>query len=495
VDYIRCITSRLLHAARRQAGVTLIETVLAIALFGIVSTSLIGVLTSATAADGLSRQRSIALELAQQQVEYVRQLNYSDTGICLEFATNGTCTSGGNPPGRVPSTQSKKVSGLWYTLTTRIRYVNDPVATSFVTFANYKQVRVTVVRVSDNKQLTQITTYLSSPTRADSGSLNNGVVNVTAQDYVTHESLPGVNIALSKTWSAGFEANDTTGDEVGSPSFGLATFPGLEETPLTPTIGYYEANATLSNYATLREDKPPADPAHFQLAPSGTANKTVRLYKPSSIHVHIVNEDGSLFSGPATVTISSASRGISQQFTTSTGEYTVASTATLGVCPDCEPVVPGSDYAITAHADVTGGYREGQRAGLVVPTDPTGYSDPHPGSSFDVTLPATVTPEVATMTVYVRRIRSTHGDPEALCWDVTRSSDKISGAAVTLTSVPDGTQLPAQNPDKDGHPPFNNVPLGTYNLHASKYISGWRSGDLYNISFEHDDQHCIGVYY
>ena len=51
MDQIKCITSRLLRAARHEAGVTLIETLFAIVIFGIVSTALIGVLTSATAAD------------------------------------------------------------------------------------------------------------------------------------------------------------------------------------------------------------------------------------------------------------------------------------------------------------------------------------------------------------------------------------------------------------------------------------------------------------
>ena len=497
VDWIKCITNGLLRGARREAGVTLIETVLAIAIFGIVSTALIGVLTSATAADGRARQKSIALELAQQQVEYVRQLNYSDAGICFTFASDGTCTSGGNPPGRVPDTQSKRVAGLWYTLTTRIKYVSDPVATSVVTFANYKQVRVTVVRANDDKQLTQITTYLSSPTRADSGSLNNGVVNVTAQDFKTGESLPGVNINLSKTWDAAYNANEATDDVVGSPSFGQATFVGLEDTPLTPALGYYEILATLGGYATLKEDTPPNDPAHFQLAPGGTANKTVRLYKPSYIHVIVKDiTTGSTYTGgQATVTISSTLRGVSQAFTTSSGEVLVPSTDTLGACPDdCEPVVPGSDYSITVHADVTGGYRQGTLTGQTVPED---YSASNPGSTFEVPLAATVTPETGTLTVTVRRIRSQSGDPQALCW-AAPFSDRISGANVTIDDDPDHTPpyLASHTTDSNGQWVFTNVPVGSYDLSATKYISGRnRSGVLNNQPFPGDTAFCIGVYY
>ena len=495
MDWIKCIRNRLLRAARPEAGITLIETVMAIAIFGIVSTSLIGVLTSASAADSNARQHSIALELAQQQVEYVRQLNYSDAGICFAFAGDGTCTSGGNPPGRVPDTQSKNVAGLWYTLTTRIKYVSDPVATSVVTFANYKQVRVTVVRANDNKQLTQVTTYLSSPTRADSGSLNNGVINVTAQDFKTGESLPGVNINLSKTWNAAYQANDTTNDVVGSPSFGQATFVGLEDTPLTPTLGYYEFRATLSGYQPLKEDTPPNDPAHFQLAPGGTANKTVRLYKPSYIHVIVKDiTTGSTYTGgPSTVTISSAARGVSQAFTTSSGDVWVASDATLGSCPnDCEPVVPGSDYSVTVRAEVTGGYRQGSLPGQTVPED---YSVSNPGSTIEVPLEATVNPEVGTLTVTVRRIRSQSGNPQALCW-AAPYSDRITGSTVTIYTSPGHILYDSHATGSSDQTVFTNVPFGTYDLSAVKYISGRnRSGPLNNQPFTADTGYCIGIYY
>ena len=150
MDWIKCIRNRLLRAARREAGITLIETVFAIAIFGVVSTSVIGVLTSATAADGNARQKTIALELAQQQIEFVRQLTYAD--VCVT-AGNPTCPSGVTG---IPSSQTKWVMGLAYKLATSVRWVNDAVPTAVATAANYKRVRVTVTRSSDNKQLARV---------------------------------------------------------------------------------------------------------------------------------------------------------------------------------------------------------------------------------------------------------------------------------------------------------------------------------------------------
>ncbi|MHB8059466.1 MAG: prepilin-type N-terminal cleavage/methylation domain-containing protein, partial [Gaiellaceae bacterium] len=311
MDWIKCITSRLLRAAGRGAGFTLIEVVMAISIFGIVSTAIVGVLTSATNADGLSRQRSIALELAQQQVEYVRQLGYQDAGI-----------SGGNPGGVVQASQSKWVAGLRYVLTTRIKYVSDPVIGSIVQSDTYKQVRVVVTRASDSKELSRVSTYLSSSTRLSSGRLSNSVINVTAEDMVTHERLGNVQVAITKTWSPSFTAGELTGTVTGDPSFGVASFDGLEETPTDPDPGYYDVTASLAGYTTIKEDQPPADPnasssaAHLALARSGTTNTTIRLYKGCTIKVTVIDQTTGLpyTAGPATVTIAS-SRG-SEQFQT-----------------------------------------------------------------------------------------------------------------------------------------------------------------------------------
>ncbi|MGD0273737.1 MAG: prepilin-type N-terminal cleavage/methylation domain-containing protein [Gaiellaceae bacterium] len=478
MDWIKCIASRLLRAGRRQAGVTLVETVVAIALFGVVSTSLIGVLTSAASADALARQRSIALELAQQSVEYIRQLNYSDAGI-----------QDGNPPGLVPATQEKNVDGLWYTLTTRIKYVNDPVPTSFATFANYKQVRIIVTRATDGKELTRVTTYLSSSTRSAAGGLNNGVINVSAQDYWTHNLLGGAEVTLSKTWDASFTASDTTDSVPGSPTFGQVTFAALEATPVDPT-GYYEVLASLYGYTTLSEDLPPNDPANLQLAPSGTTSTTVRLYKPSSLTVRIIDgaNPPALYTGPATVTISSQSRGVSQDFTTTTGSVAITANDTLGVCPACEPIVPGSDYAISVDADVTGGHRHGDLTGQTVPAD---YSVANPSSSLDVTLATTVIPDHATLTVVVRHTTSSH----MAC----SSGSVISGAAVSI-SEPSLPYTNSGNTNSSGTIVFSNTPLGTYNINASTQVVIYHHtytyyGGLSAQPLTQDTTFCVPILY
>ena len=224
VDWIKCITSRLLRVARREAGITLIETLFAIAIFGVVSTSVIGVLTSATAADGRARQKTIALELAQQQVEYVRQLSYAD--VCAASG-NPSCPSGVTG---IASSQTKQVMGLNYKLATSIRWVTDATPTGAATAANYKRVRVTVSRVSDNKQLARIYSYVSNPSRAALGGINNAIINVNVVDNgflaTSSPSTPPVQGAQVDLWDGPRPHSSDTTDETG-----LVTFANLPPTP------------------------------------------------------------------------------------------------------------------------------------------------------------------------------------------------------------------------------------------------------------------------
>jgi Tfp pilus assembly protein PilV len=468
VDWIKCIRNRLLRAARHEAGITLIETILAIVIFGIVSTSTIGVLTSATAADGNSRQRSIALELAQQQVEYIRQLNYMNAGVV-----------GGNPGGVVQAVQSKWVTGLRYTLTTRIKYVTDPIPASYVSSANYKQVRVIVARASDDKELARVQTYVSSPTRAYSGGLNNGLINVTTQDYWTHDLLGNVQIQLTKTWDGSFSAGDITDPTTGLPSFGQVTFQGLEETPASPTPGYYDVTAALSGYATLSEDLPPSDPTdpatagHLALARNGTTNTTIRLYHPCTITVHVIdgNNPPQLYTdGQATVTISSP-RG-SQQFQTTNG---IVETDTLFG----EQIVPGTDYQVDV-ATTTPYVRHVVLPGLPVPIN---YAGGDYTSLLEVTLPAYVPPQIANVTVTVRKTSCPYGtlQSSATVKIVWLDDPSDSGHNFTGTTNSSGVKV------------FTGVPLETYDIRATKGSHPTLSGALPNTVISGDVSLCVSI--
>lgn len=446
MDWKKCIASRLLHGARQQAGISLVETVMAISLFGLVSTSLITVLTSATVADGLARQRSIALELAQQQVEYVRQLNYSDAG-----------TDGGNPAGSVPPSQKKQVAGLWYELNTEIKWVNDPTPSSFSAYAHYKRVRITVSRVRDGRLLSTVTTFISNAARDALGGIDNAVANIIAEDYATHERLPGVLITLTKDTLETTELTDSTG---------VATFPALEP---TETGEYYEAHAEFSGYDMYKGDIP----ANFTLEPSGTGGTTVHLYKPSVLNVTLTDGAGGpvYTAGEGTVTLTSV-RGSTKTNTTTTG--TTSFTTLDDETAEGESLFPDSNYTLTVKAEVPGGCRVGSSAvnPLTVPED---YPDKLE-TDVEVPLepdvvPCVEAPTTATLIVNIRRLRS-YCDQPGECWDCP-----LSPYSYTVTIDDDPDQAPPYSesltaPSGSGVATFDDIPIGTYDIRA---VRSWGS--------------------
>lgn len=355
---------------------------MAISIFGIVSTSIIGVITSATAADGRARQKTIALELAQQQIEYVRQLSYADV-----------CVAGGNPscPVTVPATLGvtptlkKQVMGLWYRLDTSIRWVNDAVATGVATGANYKRVRVSVYRYTDGKLLTRVYTLVSNPSNKGVGGINNAVINVSVLDFgctigdgcATNSNPVYVQGAQVDVWDGpSMHTSDVT-DETGSVSFaGLLPNPADAGGVLLPSgaTAYYDILAGMTGYQTLREDLPPgtvpsgtgtapASVAHLQLNPGQTQTANLRLYLPTTIKVVVQDANGNPYTGAAYIDIGSTYPRCAQEFyvagspsgttlfvgPTSSTNTTIGSTETV-LCPGGEQPVSGASYTVGARS-------------------------------------------------------------------------------------------------------------------------------------------------
>src|SRR3990172_1673552 len=86
---------------RGESGFTLIEAVFAMILFAGLAAAMAGLLTSAISANKLARQRTIADQVALEQIESIRRLDYEDVGV-----------PSGNPPGTWPATTSVNLVGL-----------------------------------------------------------------------------------------------------------------------------------------------------------------------------------------------------------------------------------------------------------------------------------------------------------------------------------------------------------------------------------------------
>jgi type II secretory pathway pseudopilin PulG len=305
------------RAARREEGITLVESIFAVVLFAVVAAALANVLVSAINAKAISRDRTVAQEAVMAEIEAVRRLPYDSVGV-----------TSGNPPGVLQATKTVIDSGVPLTVTIAVSFVNDPLPTSYVTGANYKKVTVTVSN-SDGKQLIKETTYVAPPARAPFGGINLGIVNVQVVDYANNTPVEGATVGLTLGPSA--PRSDAT-DNAGS-----VTFPAL--TPNPSGASFYDISVSKAGYVVLADDLSPATAAHVSLSPSQTFNTAIRIYLPATINVKLDDGDGADWTGPASVTVSS-SRG-SETFVITGDSLTLTDV-------DGEPIVPSLEYTVSA---------------------------------------------------------------------------------------------------------------------------------------------------
>lgn len=116
---------------------TLIETLIVIGLMIIVFTGIYGAFQAAMKMSGQSKSQVVAIALANQKIEEIRNLSYNDVG-----------TIGGIPSGNIPQIETTTTNNVDYTIKTTIIYIDDPfdgLTTSTDSLPrDYKRVKVKV---------------------------------------------------------------------------------------------------------------------------------------------------------------------------------------------------------------------------------------------------------------------------------------------------------------------------------------------------------------
>ncbi|MFA6253963.1 MAG: carboxypeptidase regulatory-like domain-containing protein [Candidatus Paceibacterota bacterium] len=104
-----------LNRKKLQSGFTLVEVLVATVVFLMIALGIYGGFTSVSNLSLISRQRMVATALANEQLEVVRNLPYSDIGIIA-----------GLPPGKLPHQKTVSRNGLDFAITTSVRSLDDP---------------------------------------------------------------------------------------------------------------------------------------------------------------------------------------------------------------------------------------------------------------------------------------------------------------------------------------------------------------------------------
>jgi len=231
-------------AKPNNKGLTLIEILVATLVLGVVSIGLFGLFSFTLKIINENRGRTGAVALAEQRLEMIRNLPYSDVG-----------TIGGIPQGTVAGSENVIRNNFNYTVNAYIYYIDDPfdglIGEPEETLnTDYKKVQVAAAWTSGFGQRSVVLSTIVAPkgieTTAGGGTLkinvfdalgdpvsaanvhveNDQVDPVISADYQTGENgiliLPGApesieNYSVTVT-KAGYSVDQTCPQEIGEPN-------------------------------------------------------------------------------------------------------------------------------------------------------------------------------------------------------------------------------------------------------------------------------------
>src|SRR3954447_12922071 len=318
-----------------ESGFTLIESLMAAVLLMVVGTSLSGVLASSVATYSSSRERTLAEQLTQDQIEAIRRMPFSSVGV-----------PNGNPSGTLQPTRDISVVGLRATMAIQVTYVDDQTPNSFRTYANYKKIVVTVKRAKDQRQLTKEVTFLSAA--AKNAATESSITAVIGDVGAGMAAVPGATVSLGTGPSAPrIDVTDAGGKVI---------FPSLTANPTGGGQAYYDLSVTPPfGYVMLRDDLSPSLVAHKQLGIAEPWPTTLRAYKPCFVNVSVASPPVNPTGGaqvPYTLSVGS-SRG-SEAFAKTAGTtFTGPISSVAGEAPVPPPVA--ASYTAGASAVVGSG--------------------------------------------------------------------------------------------------------------------------------------------
>ncbi len=330
----------------KKAGFMMIEALTVLFIFALVSVTFYAVFSVGTKAIIDVKNRLSANSLANEKMEIIRNLNYSNIG-----------TVGGIPAGNILANEDVAENGKYFHVKTLVQYIDDPLDGIYpadLVPNDYKRVKITVSWNSGNSNSSGSVYYVSNfvPYGLESGFAG-GVLAINIVDS-SGFGVPQANVnILNSTVSPAINLNVLTDDT------GNLMFPGAPQSTqnyqLIISKSGYETVATFPPYPTTAYY--PTD-VHASVISGALNVKTVIINKLSNLNIFTADGVGNKISG------------ISCNFIISGGRI-------LGTGADAAhtPVYNIQNQSETI--DVTGekslsAISPGQY--VITPTAPTGYS-------------------------------------------------------------------------------------------------------------------------
>jgi len=218
----------------RTVGFTLIEILVTIASLSVFFGALVVVFSSVTNIVGEARMRAVAVALANDKLEEIRNLSYNDVG-----------TVGGIPDGVLNQDETMTVHGQEYQVHTTVVYVDDEFDDQAPTDpipTDYKRSSVSVAWGGLFASKTPV--YLVSDSAPDGLEMNEGGGTLIVEVInASGEPVGGASVSVYSD-----QVNPVVDIEALSDSEGRLMLPGAPECPGE----CYEINVTKSGYSSDR---------------------------------------------------------------------------------------------------------------------------------------------------------------------------------------------------------------------------------------------------
>lgn len=265
----------------KQRGDTLVEILVAIGIFTLVSGALYGLFSSGIKLARDTQDRITALALANQHVEIIKNLPYEDIG-----------TMGGHPVGAIERTQSAEVNNIPFTIDTDIDLIDDAyddLAPIDTLNGDYKKVEINITWPNQvGNPVTLITNIVPDGLESESGG---GTLWIEVYDPTTDpiEPVADANVSIEAPSTIPPVSEAVLTDEAGR--YILAGVP--------EGIQAYQVIVTKAGYSTAQTydqdilTNPNPDPGHLNVIEGDVTteyfqiselvdNLTIRMQEDSS---------------------------------------------------------------------------------------------------------------------------------------------------------------------------------------------------------------------
>lgn len=260
------------RTCHKKGGFTLVETVVAVAIFTIIFLAVYESYTKIFELIALGRTRAVAMALVNEKIEIARNLPFADVG-----------TVTGIPRGKIPASVNEVRSNMEFEVTTVVRNIDDPFdgliggVPNDTSPADYKLVDVSVAcALCKNFSPLSVTTFVA-PKNLEISSSTNGALFVNIIDG-SGQPVSGASIHIeNQSTTPPIIIDDVSG--VGGSLQLVDIPPGIEAYQVSVTKDNYTSDGTLSRTVSNPDPTTP----HATIAQETVTSLTLSIDRVSSI--------------------------------------------------------------------------------------------------------------------------------------------------------------------------------------------------------------------